>query len=171
LFGARVNPKTQARVGRSVDLAIDVGGFNFFDTQSGRAIGRVTEGEGARDRRDPSPTIHLVPAAHHWEDKACGTWSPRDRLQHHRCQSGGLGPRWQGGRRRPGPLQEIRPRRGYSEQRAEGWWEATATAVAGPLGSVETDHIAYRPHGPWAEDLITAIGLHPAQFCDTWAPP
>ena len=26
-------------------------------------------------------------------------------------------------------LQEIRPRPGYSEQRAEGWWEATATAV------------------------------------------
>jgi hypothetical protein len=48
----RVNPKTQARVGRSVDLAIDVGGFHFFDMDTGRAIGRVTEGEGARDRRE-----------------------------------------------------------------------------------------------------------------------
>ena len=40
------------------------------------------------------------------------------------------------------PLQEVRPRRGYSEQRAEGWWEATATAVAELLGSVEADRIA-----------------------------
>jgi sugar (pentulose or hexulose) kinase len=27
------------------------------------------------------------------------------------------------------PLQEIRPRRGYSEQRAEGWWDASATGT------------------------------------------
>jgi multiple sugar transport system ATP-binding protein len=52
LWTARVNPKTQARVGRSVDLAVDPGGFHFFDTTSGEAIGRVTEGEGARDRRE-----------------------------------------------------------------------------------------------------------------------
>jgi multiple sugar transport system ATP-binding protein len=52
LWTARVNPKTQARVGRSVDLAVDPGGFHFFDADSGEAIGRVTEGEGARDRRE-----------------------------------------------------------------------------------------------------------------------
>jgi multiple sugar transport system ATP-binding protein len=39
LWTARVNPKTQARVGRTVDLAVDTGGFHFFDTQTGLAIG------------------------------------------------------------------------------------------------------------------------------------
>jgi multiple sugar transport system ATP-binding protein len=52
LWTARVNPKTQAKVGRSVDLAIDTGGFHFFDADTGMAIGRVTEGEGARGRRE-----------------------------------------------------------------------------------------------------------------------
>jgi len=52
LWTARVNPKTQARVGRTVDLAIDTSGFHFFDKESGYAIGRVTEGEGARERRE-----------------------------------------------------------------------------------------------------------------------
>ena len=48
----RVNPKTQAKVGRSVDLAIDTEGFHFFDLDTGMAIGRVTEGAGARGRRE-----------------------------------------------------------------------------------------------------------------------
>jgi multiple sugar transport system ATP-binding protein len=52
LWTARVNPKTQARVGRSVDLAVDTSGFHFFDKDTGYAIGRVTEGEGARERRE-----------------------------------------------------------------------------------------------------------------------
>jgi multiple sugar transport system ATP-binding protein len=52
LWTARVNPKTQARVGRTVDLAVDTSGFHFFDKDSGHAIGRVTEGEGARERRE-----------------------------------------------------------------------------------------------------------------------
>jgi multiple sugar transport system ATP-binding protein len=39
LWTARVNPKTQARVGRSVDLAVDASGFHFFDKDSGQAIG------------------------------------------------------------------------------------------------------------------------------------
>ncbi|MFL6272207.1 MAG: ABC transporter ATP-binding protein, partial [Actinomycetes bacterium] len=52
LWTARVNPKTQAKVGRSVDLAVDTSGFHFFDKDSGLAIGRVTEGEGARGRRE-----------------------------------------------------------------------------------------------------------------------
>jgi len=39
LWTARVNPKTQARVGRSVDLSVDTGGFHFFDKDSGQAIG------------------------------------------------------------------------------------------------------------------------------------
>ena len=52
LWTARVNPKTQAKVGRSVDLAVDTSGFHFFDKESGLAIGRITEGEGARERRE-----------------------------------------------------------------------------------------------------------------------
>jgi multiple sugar transport system ATP-binding protein len=52
LWTARVNPKTQAKVGRSVDLAVDTGGFHFFNLDTGQAIGRVTEGEGARERRE-----------------------------------------------------------------------------------------------------------------------
>jgi multiple sugar transport system ATP-binding protein len=52
LWTARVNPKTSAKVGRSVDLAIDTSGFHFFDADTGVAIGRVTEGEGARGRRE-----------------------------------------------------------------------------------------------------------------------
>jgi multiple sugar transport system ATP-binding protein len=52
LWTARVNPKTQAKVGRSIDLAVDTSGFHFFDADTGQAIGRVTEGEGARGRRE-----------------------------------------------------------------------------------------------------------------------
>jgi multiple sugar transport system ATP-binding protein len=52
LWTARVNPKTQAKVGRSVDLAVDSSGFHFFDKENGLAIGRITEGEGARERRE-----------------------------------------------------------------------------------------------------------------------
>jgi hypothetical protein len=35
-----------------VDLAIDTEGFHFFDLDTGMAIGRVTEGAGARGRRE-----------------------------------------------------------------------------------------------------------------------
>jgi multiple sugar transport system ATP-binding protein len=49
LWTARVNPKTQARVGRSVDLAIDTAGFHFFDTTTGQAIGQTdSTGNGSR---------------------------------------------------------------------------------------------------------------------------
>ena len=37
---------------------MDVGGFHFFDQQTGRAIGRVTEGEGAWDRREALSAGH-----------------------------------------------------------------------------------------------------------------
>jgi sugar (pentulose or hexulose) kinase len=40
------------------------------------------------------------------------------------------------------PLEEIRPGPRYSEQRAEGWLEATKGAVAELLGSVEADRLA-----------------------------
>jgi multiple sugar transport system ATP-binding protein len=38
LWTARVNPKTQARVGRSVDLAIDTSAFHYFDRNTGMAV-------------------------------------------------------------------------------------------------------------------------------------
>jgi multiple sugar transport system ATP-binding protein len=41
LWTARVNPKTQARVGRTVDLALDTSGFHFFDKDTGLAIGHT----------------------------------------------------------------------------------------------------------------------------------
>jgi multiple sugar transport system ATP-binding protein len=50
LWTARVNPKTQARVGRTVELAVDISGFHFFDKQSGHAIGHhnvAGEGNGS----------------------------------------------------------------------------------------------------------------------------
>jgi hypothetical protein len=31
---------------------VDASGFHFFDVDTGQAIGRVTEGEGARGRRE-----------------------------------------------------------------------------------------------------------------------
>ena len=49
LWTARVNPKTQARVGRTVELAIDTSGFHFFDNDTGHAIGHTdTTGNGSR---------------------------------------------------------------------------------------------------------------------------
>jgi multiple sugar transport system ATP-binding protein len=38
LWTARVNPKTQARAGRSIDLAIDTSALHYFDPESGQAI-------------------------------------------------------------------------------------------------------------------------------------
>jgi hypothetical protein len=35
-----------------VELAVDTGGFHFFDKDTGYAIGRISEGEGARERRE-----------------------------------------------------------------------------------------------------------------------
>jgi multiple sugar transport system ATP-binding protein len=38
LFSARVDPKTRARVGESLELAVDPSGFHFFDRDSGKAL-------------------------------------------------------------------------------------------------------------------------------------
>jgi multiple sugar transport system ATP-binding protein len=50
LWTARVNPKTQAHVGRSVELGVDTSGFHFFDKETGYAIGHIdtntTNGNG-----------------------------------------------------------------------------------------------------------------------------
>jgi multiple sugar transport system ATP-binding protein len=51
LWTARVNPKTQARVGRTVELAVDTLGVHFFDKDTGLAIGhpdiQTTNGDGS----------------------------------------------------------------------------------------------------------------------------
>ena len=39
LWTARVHPKTQARAGRTIELAIDVDQLHYFDPESGQAIG------------------------------------------------------------------------------------------------------------------------------------
>lgn len=39
-------------------------------------------------------------------------------------------------------LEEIHPRPLYSEQRAEGWWEATSGAIAKLMKSIEADRVA-----------------------------
>jgi multiple sugar transport system ATP-binding protein len=51
LWTARVNPKTQARVGRSVDLAVDTSGFHFFDKDTGQAIGHTDSRSGNGEAR------------------------------------------------------------------------------------------------------------------------
>jgi multiple sugar transport system ATP-binding protein len=52
LWTARVNPKTQARPGRTIDLAVDTSAIHYFDPDSGQAIGQLAEGAGARGRRE-----------------------------------------------------------------------------------------------------------------------
>ncbi|MGH9006071.1 MAG: ABC transporter ATP-binding protein, partial [Acidimicrobiia bacterium] len=52
LWTGRVNPKTQARPGRTIDLAIDTSTVHFFDPDTGQAIGQLAEGAGARGRRE-----------------------------------------------------------------------------------------------------------------------
>jgi multiple sugar transport system ATP-binding protein len=39
LWTARVNPKTQARAGRTIELVVDTHAYHFFDKQTGLAIG------------------------------------------------------------------------------------------------------------------------------------
>jgi multiple sugar transport system ATP-binding protein len=49
LWTARVSPKTSARPGRTIQLAVDSAAFHFFDPASGEAIGhRAPGGDGSR---------------------------------------------------------------------------------------------------------------------------
>jgi hypothetical protein len=61
LWTARVNPKTQARVGRTIDLAVDTCGFHFFDKDTGLAIGHpdinTTDGELCPPGPTPAPPL------------------------------------------------------------------------------------------------------------------
>ena len=49
LFSARVDPKTQARVGESLDLAVDPSAFHFFDRDSGEGAGSGRRGANGLD--------------------------------------------------------------------------------------------------------------------------
>jgi hypothetical protein len=44
LFTARVDPRTSARVGGAVTLAVNPAGFHFFDPETGQTL-RAREGE------------------------------------------------------------------------------------------------------------------------------
>jgi multiple sugar transport system ATP-binding protein len=48
LWTARVNPKTSARSGRTIELAVDPDSFHFFDPDTGNAIGHRSPGDKRR---------------------------------------------------------------------------------------------------------------------------
>jgi multiple sugar transport system ATP-binding protein len=52
LWTARVNPKTDARPGRSIDLAVDASSIHYFDPDTGQAIGHTADGGGTRGRQE-----------------------------------------------------------------------------------------------------------------------
>ncbi len=39
-------------------------------------------------------------------------------------------------------LEEIHPQPLFSEQKAEGWWEGTSSAIAQLMGSIDADRVA-----------------------------
>jgi multiple sugar transport system ATP-binding protein len=53
LFSARVDPKTRARVGESLELAVDPSAFHFFDRDSGKAL----VADAAAERMDLTTTV------------------------------------------------------------------------------------------------------------------
>jgi multiple sugar transport system ATP-binding protein len=55
LFTARVDPRTSARVGERITLAVDPARFHFFDAESGRSLVGTAAAE--------QPTSELAPAA------------------------------------------------------------------------------------------------------------
>ena len=48
MWTARVNPKTTARPGRTIQLVVDPGAFHFFDKDTGQAIGHRSPGGTSR---------------------------------------------------------------------------------------------------------------------------
>jgi multiple sugar transport system ATP-binding protein len=55
LWTARVNPRTSARRGRAVDLAVDTSALYWFDPDSGRAIARQAGGDRPGSVQDATP--------------------------------------------------------------------------------------------------------------------
>jgi multiple sugar transport system ATP-binding protein len=54
LFAARVDPRTRARVGEPIDLAVYPTGFHFFDPATGVAL---TTGDATAPRADAEPVV------------------------------------------------------------------------------------------------------------------
>jgi multiple sugar transport system ATP-binding protein len=55
LWTARVNPKTQARPGRTIDLAIDAASLHYFDPDTGHAISHHDATSGSRPMATTGP--------------------------------------------------------------------------------------------------------------------
>jgi multiple sugar transport system ATP-binding protein len=55
LWTARVNPKTSARPGRAIDLAVDTSALYWFDPDSGQAIARQSAGDRPGSLQDATP--------------------------------------------------------------------------------------------------------------------
>jgi multiple sugar transport system ATP-binding protein len=55
LWTARVNPKTTARPGRAIDLAVDTSALYWFDPDNGQAIARQSAGDRPGSLQDATP--------------------------------------------------------------------------------------------------------------------
>jgi energy-coupling factor transporter ATP-binding protein EcfA2 len=55
LWTARVNPKTSARPGSAIDLAVDISALYWFDPDSGQAIARQAAGDRPGSLQDFMP--------------------------------------------------------------------------------------------------------------------
>ena len=55
LWTARVNPKTSARPGSAINLAVDTSALYWFDPDSGQAIARQAAGDRPRNLQDATP--------------------------------------------------------------------------------------------------------------------
>ena len=60
LWTARVNPKTSARPGRAIDLAVDTSALYWFDPDSGQAIARQSAGDRPAGLQDPAPSAAVA---------------------------------------------------------------------------------------------------------------
>jgi hypothetical protein len=57
MWTARVNPKTSARPGSAIDLAVDTSALYWFDPDSGQAIARQAAGERPGSLQDATPAV------------------------------------------------------------------------------------------------------------------
>jgi multiple sugar transport system ATP-binding protein len=57
LWTAKVNPKTGARPGRAIDLAVDTSALYWFDPDSGQAIARQAAGDRPSSTQDPPEAV------------------------------------------------------------------------------------------------------------------
>jgi multiple sugar transport system ATP-binding protein len=60
LWIVRVNPKTSARPGRAIDLAVDTLALYWFDPDSGQAIARQSAGDRPASLQNPAPSAAVA---------------------------------------------------------------------------------------------------------------